>query len=161
MEKIYKNIEKIVINTGIGRLASRPDFDKLLPAVINEMALITGQKPAICPAKISISGFKLRSGITIGLKTTLRRKKMADFLGRLIRVVLPRIRDFRGIKLTSVDGRGNLSIGIKEQAVFPEINSEQSKVDFGIELTIVPKLAKSREEAIQFYRELGILFKKS
>lgn len=154
-------IEKIVVNSGIGKLSSQPNFDKILPEVINDIALITGQKPAIRPAKVSIAGFKIRTGMVVGLKATLRRKKMIDFLNKLIKVVFPRIRDFRGIDLTNVDGRGNLTIGIKEHIVFPEINPEQTKVNIGLQVTVVPKQIKSREEAIQFYKELGMPFKKT
>lgn len=153
-------LDKIVISSGVGRLAGMPNFDKNLPEVINEMALITGQKPAPRQAKQSISGFKLRAGTVVGLTVTLRRKKLADFLERLIKLVLPRIRDFRGISLKSVDKNGNLTIGIKEHIVFPEINVEQSKVNFGLAITIVPKTIKNRDEAIHLYRELGVPLQK-
>lgn len=155
-----KPIKKIVVNSGLGRLSTLPNFDKNLPEVSHEMSMITGQKPAPRQAKKSISGFKIRAGTVIGIKTTLRRKKMADFLDRLIKLVLPRIRDFRGISLKSIDQKGNLTIGIKEHVVFPEINMEQSKVNFGLEITIVPKDVKNRDGAIQLYRELGIPLQK-
>ncbi|MBI3046614.1 MAG: 50S ribosomal protein L5 [Candidatus Harrisonbacteria bacterium] len=156
----YKNLEKIVVNTGVGRLSSQPNFEeKILPEVIKEMSFLTGQKPAVRPAKISIAGFKLRSGTAVGLKTTLRKQRMEEFLKKVIRVVLPRVRDFRGLKKESVDKSGNLTIGLKEYLVFPEINSEVAKTNFGLEITIVPKL-KKKEKAMELYKELGIPFKK-
>lgn len=152
-------LEKIVVNVGIGKLSQQPNFeDKILPEVIKEVSLITGQKPFICKAKKSIAGFKVRAGQIVGLKVTLRRQKMKDFLSRLVNIALPRVRDFKGINLKSIDGKGNLTIGIKEHTVFPEINPETSKVDFGLEISIVSN-AKNREEAIEFYRELGIPLK--
>ena len=162
-EALMKNkkvIEKIVINVGIGRLSQQPNFeDKVLPELIKEMALITGQKPAITKAKKSISGFKVREGQTVGLKITLRHQRMSDFLERLIKIVFPRLRDFRGIDLKSIDSNGNLTVGLREQMVFPEINPEISKVDFGLEISIVSN-AKNKEEAMAFYRSLGIPLKK-
>jgi len=156
-----EQIEKIVVNAGIGRLSAAPNFDKLLPDLINEMGLIVGQKPAPRPARQSISGFKLRAGTIVGLKATLRRKRMADFLRKLIQVVLPRIRDFRGIDPKNVDAQGNLNIGIKEHVTFPEVSAEHAKANFGLEVTVVPKYIKNRDAALQLYKELGIPFKKS
>jgi len=163
----YKNdlavprVEKIVINIGVGRLSQQPNFEeKTLPEIIKNFSLITGQKPAVCQAKKSISGFKIRAGQIIGLKTTLRRQRMADFLEKLIKVIFPRVRDFRGIETKSVDEKGNLTIGLKEHMVFPEINPETSKIDFGMEITIVSN-AKNKNEAIQIYRQMGIPLKKS
>ncbi len=153
-------IEKMVVNVGIGRLSQQPNFeDKVLPELTKEIALITGQKPAITKAKKSISGFKVREGQAVGLKVTLRHRRMSDFLERLIKIVLPRLRDFRGIDLKSVDSGGNLTIGLREQMVFPEINPEISKVDFGLEISIVSN-AKNKEEAVTLYRLLGIPLKK-
>lgn len=152
-------IEKIVVNIGIGRLSQQSNFeDKILPELIKDFSLITGQKPTICKTKKSIAGFKIRTGQTVGLKTTLRRKRMSDFLEKLIKIVFPRIRDFQGIDQKNIDGQGNLSIGLKEHTVFPEINPEISKVDFGMEISIVSK-AKTKEEAVKFYRILGIPLK--
>lgn len=157
----FKKLEKISVNTSFGRLSGQVDFEKkILPELIKEFSLITGQKPALCPAKQSISGFKLRKGTIIGLKTTLRGKRMQDFLEKMNRIVLPRVRDFRGIDLKSIDKQGNLSIGIRENVVFPEISPEISHVNFGVEITIVPKRIKSRKEAIELYRELGVPLKK-
>lgn len=152
-------LEKIVVNVGIGKLSQQPNFeDKILPEVIKELSLITGQKPFICRAKKSIAGFKVRAGQIVGLKVTLRRHRMEDFLSKLINIVLPRVRDFRGINLKSIDSKGNLTIGIKEHTVFPEINPETSKVDFGLEISIVSN-AKNREEAIELFRRIGIPLK--
>ncbi len=162
----YKNdlavpkIKKIAINTGIGRLSQQAGFeDKILPEIMNDLALITGQKPAKTVAKKSIAGFKTRMGQIIGLKVTLRRKKMYNFLEKLVRATLPRVKDFRGIDVKNVDNNGNLTIGIKEYVVFPEISAEIAKFDFGLEISIVSN-AKNREEAIELYRLLGIPLKK-
>lgn len=162
----YKNnleipaIEKIVVSVGIGRLSQQPNFEeKILPELIKDLSLITGQKPAVCKAKKSIAGFKIRTGQIIGLKTILRRGRMSDFLEKLIKMVFPRVRDFQGIDLKHMDAQGNLSVGLKEHTVFPEINPETSKIDFGLEISIVIK-AKTKEEAIKLYRLLGIPLKK-
>lgn len=159
-QDVYSKFEKVVVNVGVGRQSSLPNFDKILPGITKELATITGQKPAERPAKISISGFKLRQGAVIGLKTTLRGKRMTGFLKKVLGVVMPRIRDFRGIRLTSIDESGNLTIGIKDQFVFPELSMENSSVNFGLELTIVPKVVRNREQAVELYRELGVPFEK-
>ncbi len=163
MEKanLYKTIDKVVVNVGIGRLASQPNFqDKILPEIAKEVSLITGQKPSERPAKKSIAGFKLRTGTVVGLKTTLRGKRMQSFLEKVARIVLPRVRDFRGIDANAIDKDGNLSIGLKEQVVFSEITPETSKVNYGMQITVVPKIAKNEEEAVELYRKIGIPFKK-
>ncbi len=153
-------LEKIVVNAGIGRLSQQANFEeKILPELIKELSLITGQKPQITAAKKSIAGFKVRQGQIMGMKTTLRRQRMYQFLERLINVALPRLRDFRGISLKNIDNNGNLSIGFKEQMIFPEINPETSKFDFGLEITIVSN-AKKKDEAIELYRLLGMPLKK-
>jgi len=153
-------VEKIVLNVGLGRASQQPGFeDKILPEAMKELAAITGQKPATTKSNKSIAGFKLRVGQIVGMKVTLRKKKMRDFLGRLVNIALPRVRDFRGIDLKNVDVNGGLTIGMKEHVVFPEINSEESKFDFGLEISIVNN-AKNRNEAIELYRSLGIPFKK-
>ncbi|MBI3638226.1 50S ribosomal protein L5, partial [Candidatus Wolfebacteria bacterium] len=132
-ELAFPKIDKIVINTGLGRMSQQPNFeDKILPEIAKELALITGQKPAITKAKKSIAGFKTRMGQIIGLKATIRHGRMADFLERLVKISLPRLRDFRGIDLKNIDKDGNLNIGIKDHAIFPEINPEESKIDFGL-----------------------------
>ena len=155
-------IEKIAINSGIGRIiASDSQTEKtVLPQIMEDLALITSQKPAIRQAKKSIASLKVRKGMKVGLIVTLRGKRMYDFLERLINIVLPRVRDFRGIDLKKIDAHGNLTIGIKEHTVFPEINLEKTKIIFGLEITIVPK-AKNREEAIMLYKMMGIPLKKS
>ncbi|MBI4119529.1 MAG: 50S ribosomal protein L5 [Parcubacteria group bacterium] len=153
-------LKKIIVNSGVGRLSQQSNFsDKLLPEVEKEFASIVGQKPALQKARKSIAGFKLRAGTVVGLKATLRGKRMYDFLARLIYVALPRVRDFRGIDLKNVDRTGNLTIGIREHAVFPEINLETSNVNFGMEITLVTD-AKSREEAIYLYRQFGLPLKR-
>ncbi len=154
-------IEKIVINIGLGRKSQQGNFeDKILPEIVKELAAISGQTAAATKAKKSISGFKLRAGQIVGLKTTLRGKRMNDFLNKLDNIVFPRLRDFRGIDLKCVDRNGNLNIGFKEQVVFPEINPELSNVDFGLEISIVSN-AQKRDEAVSLYRKLGIPLKKA
>ena len=155
-------LEKIVVNTSFGKqFIANPEFEKkFLPEIKNELAQILGQVPQPRPARKSIAGFKIREGMIIGLRGTLRGKRMEDFLNRVVNIVLPRIRDFAGIKLTSIDGAGNLTFGIKEQTVFPEIILEESRVSFGVEITLVVKNAMSKEEAIEFYRKLGLPLKR-
>lgn len=162
MKPDLKQIDKVVVNVGLGRMSALTNFeDKLLPAVNEELSMITGQKAMERSAKKSIAGFKLREGTIVGLKTTLRRKKMEEFLKKTIHTALPRIRDFRGINDMAIDGAGNLTIGIKEHAVFPEIVPEMSKVNFGLEITVVPKLPIAKHaDAVAFYRALGVPFKK-
>ena len=158
-KNFMKKLEKVVVNVGIGRLSSQPNFaDKILPAVASDLAAITGQKPMYRPSKTSISGFKLREGTVVGLKTTLRRQRMAQFLEKVINVVLPRVRDFRGLNLKNIDKAGILSFGMKDYLVFPEVAPEASKANFGVEITVVPKVTKKREEAVALYKELGIPF---
>jgi len=153
-------VEKIVINVGVGRLSQQPNFEeKVLPVIVKELAVITGQKPVMTKAKKSIAGFKTRAGQIVGLKVSLRRKRKEDFLGKLVHVVLPRLRDFRGIDPHAVDASGNLHIGLRDYLVFPEINPEESKVDFGMEISIV-NTAKKRDEALELYKLIGIPFKK-
>ena len=160
-DKNTKKIEKIVINAGIGRISSQPNFvDKILPELIKDFSLMVGQKPSTQGAKKSISGFKLREGMIVGLKATLRGRRMIDFLEKIIKIVLPRIRDFRGIDPKNIDSHGNLTIGIKENLVFPEINPEISKVSFGVQVTIVPQSVKNRNAAIETYRSLGLPLKR-
>lgn len=161
MEKLVRQeIEKIVVNAGIGRLSQQGQFEeKILPEVNREFSIITGQKAATRLAKKSIAGFKIREGQIIGLKATLRQKRMEDFFARLVNLTLPRVKDFRGLDLTNIDESGNLNIGFKEQNVFPEIDMEKSKVNFGLQVTIVPR-KKNREAAIALYRRLGLPLKK-
>ncbi len=160
-EQLYTQLEKIVVNVGVGRLTTQPNFsDKILPEIEKEVSLITGQKTSQRPAKKSIAGFKLRTGTVVGLKVTLRGQRLKGFLEKLVRVVLPRVRDFRGIDPHAIDAAGNLTIGIKEHLVFPEIIPELSKVNFGMEATIVPKIKTKKEKALELYKGLNIPFKK-
>jgi len=153
------NLEKIVVNVGVGRLRQQGQFEeKILPEITGEMSLITGQKPIVRPAKKAIAGFKTRLGDTVGLKVTLRGRRMLDFFTRFVNVVLPRVKDFRGLNLKSVDSSGNLSVGIEDQLVFPEIDADKTRTDFGLEVTIVPKI-KNREKAMKLYKELGVPLK--
>ena len=124
---ITTSIEKIVVNVGIGRLRQNGQFEeKILPEIIGELSLIAGQKPITRPAKKAISAFKTRLGDVVGLKVTLRGKRMFDFFTRFVNVVLPRIKDFRGLNLKIVDASGNLSVGIEDQLVFPEIDADKT-----------------------------------
>ena len=149
-------LEKVVVNAGIGRLCTQQQFkEKTLPAIKEELGLITGQAPAPRQAKQSIASFKIRSGDIVGLQITLRGKRMEDFFTKVVRIVLPRVKDFRGLPMSVVDGRGNLNLGFKEQYVFPEVNTDKSKIPFGLQVTAVPTL-KNREQAIDFYRNLGV-----
>ena len=158
----YKNdfsapkIKKVVINVGTGSVFRDEQIQQL---VARDIAAITGQKAAPTMAKRAISAFKSRQGMIVGYKATLRGKRMLDFIDRLINVVLPRVRDFRGLEPKSVDKAGNLTIGIKEHIIFPEISHEEIKKIFGLEITINIS-AKSREEALEFFRLLGLPLKK-
>lgn len=146
---------KIVLNTGVGRKSE----EKELEIIRKYFELLSGQKCVAGKAKKSIASFKTRKGMTVGLVCTLRGSRMRDFLYKLVNVTLPRIRDFRGIDLKSVDSSGNLTIGLKEHTVFPEIISEEVKTPFGLEVTLVTN-AKSRDEAIALFKALGVPFKK-
>jgi len=158
--EVRKFLEKIVLNAGIGKLSQQPNFEqKILPQLMNNLSAMTGQKPELRKAKKSISGFKIREGQIVGLKVTLRRRKMVDFFERVVRIVLPRVRDFRGLDIPFVDAGGTLNIGFREQLVFPEINPEESSVLFPFGINIVPRI-KNREEAIKEYRRLGVPLKK-
>jgi len=153
-------IIKIVVNSGIGRLSQQPNFEEhLLPQLIKEFSLIVGQKPKLTKARISIAEFRTRKGQIIGMVATLRSQRMYDFLEKLIKIALPRVKDFKGLDLKMVDKQGNLNIGLKDHLVFPEITPEDSKVDFGMEIAIVTN-ARNREEAIELYRLLGLPLKK-
>ncbi|HCX45233.1 TPA: 50S ribosomal protein L5 [Patescibacteria group bacterium] len=160
-KQIKDKLEKVVVNVGVGKKAvSQSGFDsKILPEITKELSQLTGQKPATRVATKSIAGFKLRQGMVVGLKVTLRGKRMIDFVERLNKIVLPRLRDFRGLELKNVDQGGGLSIGLQDHLVFPEINPETSKANFGLQITLVPKV-KDRESAIDFYRQIGVPLKK-
>lgn len=156
-------IKKIVINTGFGRIISPKTKDeqrKFSEYIVTNISSICGQRPVLTKARQSISSFKLREGSVIGSKVTLRGKKMNDFMEKLVNIVLPRSRDFLGISLKSVDGNGNLNIGIKEHIAFPEISPEKSPIIIGMEITIVTD-AKSREKGLELFKLLDFPFKKS
>ena len=148
-------LDKIVINIGLGDTRDNP---KSLENAINDLTQITGQKPVVTKAKKSIAAFKIREGVDIGCKVTLRSNKMYDFAYKFMNVALPRVRDFRGVSANSFDGRGNYSIGVKEQLIFPEI--EYDKVDKlrGMDIIFVTT-AKSDEEARELLKLLGMPFK--
>lgn len=149
-------IEKVVINMGVGDAVSN---SKVLDAAVNDMQLISGQKPVITKAKKSIAGFKLRENMPIGVKVTLRGERMYYFLDKLFNVTLPRVRDFRGVSNKAFDGRGNFTLGLKEQLIFPEI--EYDKVDKvrGMDIVIVTT-AKTDEESRELLSQLGMPFAK-
>jgi large subunit ribosomal protein L5 len=128
------HIEKIVINMGVGEAAQDSSY---LEQAMEDLALITGQKPAVTKAKKSVSGFKVRKGMAIGCKVTLRGDRMYEFLDRLINIALPRVRDFRGLSRNSFDGQGNYTFGLSEQYVFPEIDLDKSTRTLGMDITIV------------------------
>ena len=154
-------IEKVVVNTGFGRLIAGKTSDeqkKIQENILNDLSLICGQKPILTFAKKSISGFKIRKGVSVGACVTLRGQKMYDFLERLIHIGLPRSRDFRGIEQNSFDKKGNLTLAIKEQITFPEILPEKSKINFGFEITVVTT-AKTKEEGIELLKLLGFPIK--
>ena len=149
-------LEKIVINIG---LSEAKDNVKVVDIASAELAAITGQKPQVRKAKKAISNFKLRAGMPIGLKVTLRGTKMYEFFDRLVNVSIPRIRDFRGIEPNSFDGKGNYNIGLSEQYIFPEINVEKSDKTRGMNITIVTS-ATNDEQAKELLDQLGMPFKK-
>jgi len=149
-------LEKIVINMGLGEAIQNP---KILESAQQEMAVIAGQWPVLRKARKSIASFKLREGMTIGCKVTLRRERMYHFLDKLINVALPRVRDFRGVSPKGFDGRGNFSMGIKEQIIFPEINYDKIEKIRGMNITVVTS-AKTDEEARELLGQLGMPFRK-
>ena len=148
-------LDKIVINIGLGDIKDNP---KSLDNAMNDLAIITGQKPIVTKARKSIAAFKLREGVNVGCKVTLRSDKMYDFVYKLFNVALPRVRDFRGVSADSFDGRGNYSMGIKEQLIFPEI--EYDKIDRlrGMDIIFVTT-AETDEEAKELLKLLGMPFK--
>ena len=163
----YKNrmavpkIEKVVLNTGFGKIINGKtsgEQKKIQEAILNDLTIIAGQRVVLTRAKKSIAGFKIRKGVVVGTAVTLRRKKMFDFLNRLIHIVLPRTRDFQGIKSESIDKTGNLTIAVKEHIVFPEIMPEKVRFIFGLEVTIVTT-TKNREEGLELLRLLGFPIK--
>ena len=158
----YKNImevpkiEKIVINMGLGEAKEN---SKALEGAVNDMTIIAGQKPIVTKAKKSIANFKLRAGMPIGCKVTLRGEKMYSFANRLINLALPRVRDFRGVSAESFDGRGNYTLGVKEQLMFPEIQYDKIDKIRGMDIVFVTT-AKTDEEARELLRLFGMPFKK-
>ena len=149
-------LEKIVINIGAGDASHN---SKVLDACMNDLMAITGQKPVVTKARKSIAGFKLREGQNVGCKVTLRGEQMYNFLDKLISVALPRVRDFRGLSPKAFDGRGNYTIGIKEQLIFPEIEFDNVVKVRGRDIVLVTT-AKTNEEAYELLKELGIPFRK-
>lgn len=149
-------LEKIVINMGVGDAVSN---SKVLDDAVEELKVITGQKPVVTKAKKSIANFKLREGMPIGCKVTLRGERMYEFLDKLVSIALPRVRDFRGVSQDAFDGRGNYTLGVKEQLIFPEINFDKVKKVRGMDIVIVTT-AKTDEEGRLLLKELGMPFKK-
>ena len=149
-------IDKIVVSVGCGDCK---DNAKALEAVIKDISAITGQHAVATVAKKSVANFKLREGMKVGVKVTLRQDRMWEFLDRLFNVALPRVRDFRGISADAFDGRGNYSLGLKEQIIFPEIDMDKNPRVHGMEITFVTS-AKTDEEAYALLKEFGLPFKK-
>ncbi len=158
----YKNVmeipklEKIVVNMGLG---SAKDNNKVIQAAVAELRAITGQAPIVTKAKKSVANFKLREGMSVGAKVTLRDTNMYEFLDRFISIALPRVRDFRGVNPNSFDGRGNYTIGVKEQLIFPEINYDDVDAVRGMDITFVTT-AKTDEEAKELLKLMGMPFSK-
>ena len=153
---LVPKIEKIVVNMGVGDALAN---SKNLEAAVSDLAKITGLKPIEKKKKKSIAAFKVREGHKIGCKVTLRGERMYEFLDKLISIGLPRVRDFRGLSSKSFDGRGNYTIGIKEQLIFPEINFDEVEKVRGMDIVIVTT-AKTNEEAFELLKELGVPFRK-
>jgi len=159
----FKNImeiprlEKIVVNMGVGDAIQNP---KLLDAAMADLSAITGQKPKLCRARISVASFKLREGMPIGCKVTLRGERMYEFYDRLVNVSIPRIRDFRGVPNKSFDGRGNFTLGVKEHIIFPEIDYDKIMQVMGMDITIVTS-ARTDEQALALLTEMNMPFRKS
>ena len=155
-------VEKVVLNSCFGKdVASKTgqERDKVVQNVVHDLTAISGQKPKVIKAKKSISGFKLRSGIEIAAAVTLRKNKMYDFLERFICLTLPRLRDFKGLQSKSIDKKGNLTVGFKEDIAFSEIITEKEKTIFGLEVTIVTS-ARNKEEGLELFKLLGFPIKK-
>ena len=159
----YKNVmqipklDKIVVNMGVGEAKENA---KVLENAVHDLEIITGQKPIITKAKKSIANFKIREGMNIGCKVTLRGDKMYDFLDRLVNLALPRVRDFRGVNPNAFDGRGNYALGIKEQLIFPEIEYDKVEKVRGMDVIIVTT-AKTDEEARELLAQFGMPYKKN
>jgi len=149
-------VDKIVINMGLGEAVSN---SKIIDEAVAELALITGQKPIVTRAKKSIAGFRLREGMPVGCKVTLRGARMYDFLDKLVSVALPRVRDFRGVSANAFDGRGNYTLGVKEQLIFPEIEFDKISKVRGMDIIVVTT-ANTDEESRELLKELGMPFQK-
>lgn len=149
-------VEKIVINMGVGDAVQN---SKALDTAVEELTIITGQKPVVTKAKKSIAGFRLREGMPIGAKVTLRGERMYEFLDKLISISLPRVRDFRGVSKKAFDGRGNYTLGVKEQLIFPEIDYDKVSKVRGMDIVIVTT-ANSDEEARELLTQFGMPFQK-
>ena len=149
-------LDKIVINVACGEARDNP---KVVDAIVSDLSQITGQKPVLCKAKKSVANFKLREGMTIGVKVTLRGSRMYEFLDRFFNLALPRVRDFRGINANSFDGRGNYSMGIKEQLIFPEIDYDKVDKVRGMDIIFVTT-AKTDEEARELLTQFNMPFAK-
>jgi len=149
-------VDKIVINMGVGDAVQN---SKALDAAVEELTIITGQKPVVTKAKKSIAGFRLREGMPIGAKVTLRGERMYEFLDKLISISLPRVRDFRGVSKKAFDGRGNYTLGVKEQLIFPEIDYDKVSKVRGMDIVIVTT-ANSDEEARELLTQFGMPFQK-
>jgi len=156
-------IVKAVVNTGIGRMmvatAQGKNRDELLQELKKDFSLIVGQWPKETVAKKSISAFKIREGMTVGLAAVLRGQRMYDFLERIIKIVLPRVRDFHGIGPNAFDAKGNLNLGIKEMMVFPEVPAASSRHSFGLQISVITN-AKNKEQAVELFKLLGFPIKK-
>jgi len=150
------SVEKIVINMGVGEAVQNA---KVLDNAVEELNALSGQKPVITRAKKSIAGFKLREGMPIGAKVTLRKSRMYDFLDKLVSVSLPRVRDFRGVSSKAFDGRGNYTLGVREQLIFPEINYDKVDKVRGMDIVVVTT-AKTDEEARELLALFGMPFRK-
>lgn len=149
-------VSKVVVNVGTGRHLKD---DKMLGVIERDLALITGQKPAPTFAKKSIASFKIRAGMKVGYKVTLRGKRMYDFIDRLISIAFPRTRDFRGLNISAFDGQGALNLGILEQSIFPEVHYESLKEVFSLAIAVVTN-AQKKEEAVELLKLIGFPFKK-
>ena len=148
-------IEKVVVNVGVG---DAPKDQKLLDSVLEELTIITGQRPVINRARKSISNFSLREGMAVGVSVVLRKQRMYDFLDRLVTAAIPRVRDFRGLPTRSFDGRGNYTMGVKEQIIFPEINYDRVQKVHGMDITVVTSTNKD-DVAFALLREMGFPFR--
>lgn len=160
-EFLYKNrmqvpkFNKIIVNIGVGSAVQNPND---IEVAVNSLKAITGQMPIITKAKKSIAGFKLRAGMKIGCKVTLRGNRMYEFLDRLLSIALPRTRDFRGISPKSMDGKGNLTIGVDEQLIFPEVDPDKIRKTMGMDVTIVTT-TNNNDEGFSLFKSFGVPFK--